>query len=181
MSPQQIPSVPSVTPEHAKLRTLVGEWLGEEMVYPSGSDRGGRASSHTIARPELDGFFVVADYVEEREGAVPYRGHCVYGWDPQSATYTMHWFDSMGSFPTTVARGKWTDRERAPEAVASAAPANRAQEHDGTLTFEQRTHHGYARFIYEFIGIDVYLFRIESSKDGRDYRPFMEGKYRRVG
>jgi hypothetical protein len=151
-------------PEHTKLHRLAGEWLGEEMVYPSGGDPGGRASSHTIARVELDGFFVVTDYVVERVGAAPYRGHGIYGWDAVSATYTMHWFDSLGSFPTTVARGRWTEA--------------------GDLVFEQRTHQGYARYVYKFApstASDVYVFRIESSRDGRDYRPFMEGKYRRVG
>ena len=165
-----------VGPEHTRLHRLAGEWLGEEMVYPSGPDRGGRASSHTIARIELDGCFVVTDYVEEREGAVPYRGHGIYGWDAQSQTYTMHWFDSMGSFSTTVARGQWNEAT-------------------GELAFEQRTHQGYARYVYRFpspaggggpgtsggTGSDVYLFRIESSRDGRDFRPFMEGKYKRVG
>jgi hypothetical protein len=160
-------STTKLAPEHTKLHRLAGEWLGEEMVYPAGDDRGGRASSHTIARIGLDGFFVFTDYVEEREGVVPYRGHGVYGWDAQTAAYTMHWFDSMGSYPTTVARGRWSE----------TSPASDVAE----LAFEQRTHQGYARYVYRFAGIDVYLFRIESSRDGREYRPFMEGKYKRVG
>jgi hypothetical protein len=149
--------------EHAKLHRFAGEWLGEGMVYASPGDPGGRASSHTIARVDLDGFFVISDYVEEREGAAPYRGHGIYGWDGQA--YTMSWFDSMGSFPTAAARGQWN-------------------EPTGELVFEQRTHQGYARYTYRFTGIDVYLFRIESShagRGGREFRPFMEGKYKRVG
>ena len=151
-------------PEREKLHRLAGEWLGEGMVYPSPGDPGGRASSHTIARIALDGFFVLSDYVEEREGAVPYRGHGVYGWDGADASYTMAWFDSMGSYPAMPARGRYSE----------AAGA-------GEFVFEQRTHQGYARFVYRFVGTDVYLFRIESSRDGRDFRPFMEGKYKRVG
>ena len=153
----------TLAPEHLKLHRLAGEWLGEEMVYPAAGDPGGRASSHTIGRIELEGFFVVTDYVEEREGAAPYRGHGIYGWDPVSATYTMHWFDSLGSLSTTVARGRWSDA--------------------GELVFEQRTHRGYARYVYRFAPgtFDVYVFRIESSRDGRSFSPFMEGKYRRVG
>jgi hypothetical protein len=151
-----------LAPEHARLHRFAGEWLGEGMVYPSSGDPGGRASSHTIARVDLDGFFVVSDYVEEREGAVPYRGHGLYGWDEKGASYTMSWFDSMGSYPTLAARGQWNEAT-------------------GELTFEQRTHQGYARYVYRFSGFDVYLFRIESSRDGREFRPFMEGKYKRVG
>jgi hypothetical protein len=152
-----------LAPEHLRLHRLAGEWLGEEMVYASEGDPGGRASSHTIARVELDGTFVITDYVEEREGAAPYRGHGIYGWDAAGATYTMHWFDSLGSVPTTAARGRWAEA--------------------GDLVFEQRTHQGYARYIYRFTSptFDVYVFRIESSRDGRAFRPFMEGKYKRVG
>jgi hypothetical protein len=75
----------------------------------------------------------------------------------------MHWFDSLGSFASTVARGRWPD--------------------GGDLVFEHRTHQGYARYVYRFPtpAFDVYVFRIESSRDGREFRPFMEGKYKRVG
>ncbi len=150
--------------EHRKLYRLAGEWAGEEMIYASGQDRGGRASSRASSRIELDGHFVVSDYVEEREGVPPYRGHGIYGWDTAARTYTMHWFDSMGSIPATVARGQWGMRNDV----------------EAELSFEQRTHQGYARYVYRFTSEDVYVFRIESSRDGRDWRPFMEGKYRRI-
>jgi hypothetical protein len=154
-----------LSPEHQRLHRLAGEWTGEEMIYASPSDRGGRASSRAIVRVEMDGFFIVSDYVEEREGAPLYRGHGVYGWDPAARAYTMHWFDSMGSMPATVARGQWIVRG----------------DSDEELTFEQRTHQGYARYSYRFTNADdVYIFRIESSRDGRAWLPFMEGKYRRV-
>ncbi len=162
------PRMSKLTEEHRKLHRLAGEWAGEEMIYPSPPDRGGRASARATGRVELDGFFVVTDYVEEREGAPPYLGHGIYGWDPIGRAFTMHWFDSMGSIPTGVARGQWT-----PGGADGA---------DAELVFEQRTHQGYARYVYRFTrGRDVYVFRIESSRDGRDWKPFMEGKYRRTG
>jgi hypothetical protein len=150
-----------LTEEHRRLHRLAGEWHGEEMIYPNPPDRGGRAKSRAVARVELDGFFVTSEYVEEREGAPVYRGHGVYGWDPVARVYTMHWFDSMGSFPAGVARGTWKD--------------------DGSeLSFEHRTTSGYARYAYRFTKEDVYLFQIANSRDGRDWRPFLEGKYKRV-
>jgi hypothetical protein len=155
-----------LTDEHRRLHRLAGDWTGEEMLYPSPPDHGGRASSRCTTRVALDGFFVMSDYVEEREGAPLYRGHGVYGWDPTARVYTMHWFDSMGSMPSTVARGHFAP------AIEDGGEAE--------LVFEQRTHQGYARYGYRFVGVDVYLFRIESSRDGREWRPFMEGKYRRV-
>jgi hypothetical protein len=151
--------------EHRRLHRFAGEWSGEEMIYASGQDRGGRASSRATARIELGGFLVVTDYIEERVGAAEYRGHGVYGWDSAARVYTMHWFDSMGSQPAAPARGQWgqpTDLE-------------------AELVFEQRTHGGYARYTYRFTAEDVYVFRIENARDGRDWRPFMEGKYRRIG
>ena len=138
------------------------------MIYPSLLDRGGRASAHVVTRVELDGFFLVSNYVEQREGAPLYHGHGVYGWDAAARAYTMHWFDSMGSVPATMARGQWTVRT-----------AREGEPGGEELTFEQRTHQGYARYSYRFTQPDVYLFRIESSRDGRAWLPFMEGKYRR--
>jgi hypothetical protein len=214
-----------LTEEHRRLHAFAGEWAGEEMIYPAPPDRGGRASARVSARAILDGFFVATSYTEEREGAPPYHGHGVFGWDPVGRAYTMHWFDSMGSFPSTVARGQWaagrggpSSRRAAPSPhdgppsqrtpPSGAAPSRRTSqsdapasqrvpppapdggpEHprslpeegaDAELVFEQRTHQGYARYIYRFPATDVYVFRIESSKEGRDWRPFMEGKYRRI-
>jgi hypothetical protein len=155
------PSLPQrPTEHHRKLYALAGSWSGEEMIYPTPGDRGGRASARVESRVSLDGFFLFTDYVEEREGAAPYSGHGVFGWDDALRTFTMHWFDSMGSLPATAARGKWEG---------------------SVLTFEQRTHEGYARYIYVFESSDRYLFRIESSKDGREWLPFVEGRYRRAG
>jgi hypothetical protein len=153
--------------EHRRLHRLAGEWSGAEMIYATPGDPGGRAASRTTARVDMGGHFVVSDYVEERDGAPPYHGHCIYGWDGGARSYTMSWFDSMGSFPAQPARGQWR--------LESAADPF------GELVFEQRTHQGYARYTYRFTAEDVYLFRIESSRDGRDWRPFMEGKYRRIG
>jgi hypothetical protein len=151
--------------EHRRLHRLAGEWAGEEMIYASGPDRGGRASSRASVQVILDGYFVVSDYIEEREGAPAYRGHGVYGWDPAARTYTMHWFDSMGSVPLQAARGQWGLKNDVEQ----------------ELVFEHRTHEGYARYTYRFTSDDVYIFRIESSRDAKDWRPFMEGKYRRAG
>jgi hypothetical protein len=150
-----------ITAHHQKLHVLAGVWSGEEMVYPQGSDRGGRASSRVEAKIALGGLFVIADYVEERAGAAEYRGHGVYGYDALHKSYSMHWFDSMGSVPSTVTRGKWEGAR---------------------LVFEHRTHEGYARYTYELDGDGAaYKFRIENSRDCQEWTPFMEGKYRRIG
>ncbi len=47
-------------------------------------------------RREVDGFFLVQDYVEEKDGRIVYRGHGVFGFDPDAKAYTWYWVDSMG-------------------------------------------------------------------------------------
>ena len=49
--------------------------------------------------PSLDGFCLLVDYTEEREGKINYRGHGIHGWDAQSKTYLGYWFDNIGVMP----------------------------------------------------------------------------------
>jgi len=146
-------------PEHLKLKRLAGTWTGEETLHPSPWDpKGGNASGRIEARVELDGFYVVSDYVQERGGKPSYRGHGVFGWDSSRKCYTMHWFDSMGFPCSEAARGAWE--------------GNR-------LVFEQSTPMGQARYSYDFEGDGRYGFRIENSPDGKSWTTFMEGRYTR--
>ena len=94
--------MPKPTEKHAKLQSLAGTWVGEETMYPSPWDpKGGPALGRTESRLDLDGFYLLSDYTQERGGRTSYKGHGVFGYDPGSGSYTMHWFDSMG-FPCTV-------------------------------------------------------------------------------
>ncbi len=48
---------------HKKLEAMVGEWEGEETMHPSPwNPDGAKATSHTSARLDLGGFFIVTDY-----------------------------------------------------------------------------------------------------------------------
>src|SRR5437899_4556531 len=115
--------MPTVQEEHRKLKALSGKWIGEEKLLPSPWDpKGGPATGKIETRVDLDGFFLISDYVQERGGKVCYRGHGVFGWDNSEKCYTMAWFDSMGSPCGAPARGRWEGN---------------------TLTFEQRTPMGH--------------------------------------
>ena len=57
--------------EHRKLKVFAGEWSGEEMVYPSRWAQGGPATSHVIARIDLNGFYLIQDTRQMREGKAP--------------------------------------------------------------------------------------------------------------
>ena len=149
--------MPRVNENHRKLEALVGSWTGEETIHPSPWDpNGGPAIGKREMRMDLDGFFLVTDYVETRDGKVSYRGHGVYGWDDKESCYTMYWFDSIGGGgPPVPARGTWEG---------------------DVLTFEEKTPFGYTRFVYN-IGDGVHDLRIENSKDGVKWTTFMDGHY----
>ncbi|MBI1744991.1 MAG: DUF1579 family protein [Acidobacteria bacterium] len=149
--------MPKLQDQHRKLHVLAGSWLGEETLYPSPWDsNGGHALGKFNARIDLDGFFVITDYVEERGGQVTYRGHGVYGWDGGQNCYLSYWFDSMGGGYAEPARGRWEGN---------------------VLTFESRNPMGYSRYRYQFETDVYYIFRIEMSQDGVKWAPFMEGNY----
>lgn len=152
--------MPQVTDEHRRLSFLTGTWAGEETLQPSPWDpHGGKATGRIESRTDLDGFFVVADYTQDRGGQCNYRGHGVYGYDPMEKCYTLHWFDSFGMAPASPARGQFTG---------------------DTLTFENRTPMGYGRYVYVLKGDGRYAFRMETSQDGRQWMTFMDAEYRRV-
>lgn len=151
--------MPKPDEHHKKLEAMVGEWTGEETMHPSPWDpQGGPATSRINARMDLDGFFLISDYVQERNGATTFRGHGVYGWDANQQKYTMHWFDSMGFDPGPPVPGTWE--------------GNR-------LRFQHQAHMGHTRYTYEFIDKDTYSFNLEHSQDGKKWAPFVESTVRR--
>ena len=149
--------MPKPQAEHKKLQELAGTWTAEETMFPSPWDpAGGKASGRIESRHELDGFFVVADYVQERGGCTSYRGHGVYGWDPNQKCYTLHWFDSMGTPCGEPMKGTWE--------------GNR-------LVFQSKGPMGHSRLSYQFEGAGRYQFFMEGSQDGKQWAKMMEGTY----
>mgnify|MGYP003580399889 CR=1 FL=1 len=151
--------MPKPTDRHAKLKALEGTWVGEEKIHPSPWDpKGGPAMGRAETKTDMDGFYVVTDYVQERDGKTCYKGHGVFGYEPGTNTYTMHWFDSMGFPSGDPAKGTWE--------------GNR-------LTFQKASPMGQGRYIYDFEGEGKYRFKIENSQDGKQWSTFMEGMYTR--
>ena len=154
------PEMPKPTDAHRRLAAMEGTWEGDEVLHPSPWGPTKRAAhGRFVARMDMDGFFLVSDYVERQGGDVTYRGHGVYGYEPAKGTYSMHWFDSMGGVPAGVIAGKWEG---------------------DTLAFSAQAPFGQVRYVYTFPAKDEMTFAIESSKDGSAWSPFMEGRYRRV-
>src|ERR1700753_328487 len=61
-------AAPQPLEEHRKLAVFAGEWSGEEMVYPSRWTDGGPATSTVSARVALNGFYLIQDPIQKRDG-----------------------------------------------------------------------------------------------------------------
>ena len=142
---------------HHKLRKLVGNWVGQEKLVASPDGAVRPATGRINTRLDLEGFVVLEDYSQERDGQMVFRGHGIFGWDDHQRDYIWYWVDSMGSAPASPARGKWEG---------------------DTLLFETGTD---GRYIYEFIGDHSMNFTIENSSDGgKTWATFMEANYQRA-
>lgn len=152
--------MPRVSSELSRLTELfAGTWRGEETLYPSEWDPvGGPALGTWTVRPGVDGFCLLVDYDEERDGKVVYRGHGVHGWDNDERGFLAYWFDNIGSMPKAAVR---------------------ANLHGDRYTYTEASPTGHSRFTYAWTD-GVFTFSIERSKDGVTWAPMHEGRYRRV-
>ncbi len=152
--------MPKVSQEMARLTELfAGTWRGEETLHPSEWDPvGGPAFGTWTVRAGVDGFVLLVDYEEERDGKVAYRGHGVHGWDGRQGTFLAYWFDNIGILPSAGIRAQ-LDGDR--------------------YTYEEASPMGHTRFTYTWAD-GTFSFTIERSPDGATWSPMHDGRYRRV-
>jgi hypothetical protein len=149
--------MPKPGPGHKKLEMLAGTWKGEETMYPSQWDpNGGTATGRTKGRLALDGFAVIVDYEQERDGKITFTGHGVYTFDPKQDLYVLHWFDCMGSPPEV-----FTGRFEGDVLTMS---------HGGPM---------HARMTYDYGQAGKLLSRMEMSGDGSEWKTLFDGVYTR--
>ena len=74
-------AAPTALEEHRRLAVFAGEWTGEEMVYPSRWTAGGPATSHVVARMDLNGFYLIQDTRQMRDGKETFATHGVFTYD----------------------------------------------------------------------------------------------------
>jgi hypothetical protein len=151
--------MPKVTDQHRKLYILAGDWEGTETLAESPWGPAGTAVGKMHIRSDLNGFFVLQDYVQEKASRVTFSGHGIFGFDAQAGDYAWYWVDSMGFVPNAPARGRFSD---------------------DTLVLESATPRGSARYTHRFEKGGAYHFQIENSFDqGKSWQTFMTAVYRR--
>lgn len=147
---------PSPTTAHDRLRIFLGRWKGAETLSPAPWDpEGGTAVGTAENRLVLDGFAVVQEYEQSREGKPGFRGHGVLAFDSAAGDYVMHWFSSMGT-PPMVYRGKFEGE---------------------VLRLGSAFAGGISRCSWDFGAAGRYRFSLEFSPDGKTWHPMMEGTY----
>ena len=74
-------AAPTPLEEHRKLAVFAGEWSREETVYPSRWTAGGPATSQVSARIDRNGFYLIQDTGQKRDGRVSFATHGVFTYD----------------------------------------------------------------------------------------------------
>jgi hypothetical protein len=149
----------SPLPEHARLAAFAGEWDGEEVVFPSRWTAGGPATSRTVARMDLNGFYLIQDSVQMRDGKQIFATHGLFTYDRDDRTYKLFWYDSLGYTPPSPASGGWVGQ---------------------TLTLVRGSLRGNARHVYEIINENSYSLKIQFSPDAEGWADVLTGVYRRI-
>ena len=151
--------VPELTEAHEKLKALVGTWRGTETIRPSPFDpKGGAALGIVSNRLALDGFAVIQDYEQQRDGRTNFRGHGIFRWDSDKNAYLLHWLDSVGG-PVSEMRGSFNGN---------------------ILQLVGQSPTGQSRATFDFSGQRRYTYRMEVSPDGQQWFSFIEADYSRT-
>jgi hypothetical protein len=152
-------TAPKPLEQHRRLAALAGEWTGEETVFPSRWVAGGQATSHVVARMDLNGFYLIQDTRQIRDGKESFATHGVFTFDREDKLYKLFWHDSLGYFAPAPASGGWKDK---------------------TLTLLRGSLRGNARHVYEIVDSDTYTMKIQFSPDAEGWADVLTGTYRRV-
>ena len=151
--------MPKPSPGHKRLEQLAGHWEGKETMYPSNWDpKGGVAIGRTKNRVVLNGFAMIGDYEQERDSVITFTGHSVFTYDPKAQTYSLHWFDCLGTAPE-VFTGRFKGDILT---VAHGGPAM------------------HARLMYDITDANHLATTMEMSEDGSSWKTLFDGRYQRI-
>ena len=153
--------MPKPTDAHNKLARFAGRWNGKEILSPSPWDpKGGAAVGKCENKIVADGFALAQDYEQARDGgAVNFRAHGVFNYEPMEKCYVLHWWDTMG-MGTAVFKGIFEGDQ---------------------LQLTCKLPQGFSRATWHFHGERHYHFIIEISGDGQQWGKMIEADYVREG
>ncbi len=151
----------TLSPPHHRLARLAGAYAGPETVYDGAGGAGAEATGRFRTNLGLGGRFLVMDYQQEQFGSITRLAHAVFGHDPGTDRYTMHWFDDRGEDPGAPAVGAWQGDE---------------------LVFERTVAQGRIRYAFgaPMSDGDALTMRLETSLDGVNWVSAVAGAYRRA-
>jgi hypothetical protein len=152
-------TAPTALEKHRKLAVFAGEWSGEEMVFPSRWTEGGKATAQVKARIDLNGFYLIQDTVQTRNGKESFATHGVFTYDREDRLYKLFWHDSLGYYSPAPASGGWSGK---------------------SLILVRGSLRGNARHVYEVVDNDNYTMKIQFSPDAEGWADVLTGVYRRV-
>ena len=122
---------------------------------------GSRADRRCCTSPRIDlnGFYLIQDTVQTRDGKQSFATHGVFTYDREDRLYKLFWHDLLGYYPPAPASGGWTTND---DLVRGSLRGN-------------------ARHVYEVIDDDSYTMKIQFSPDAEGWADVLTGIYRRTG
>lgn len=138
-----------------ELQRLEGVWTGTELVHET--DAPYEASARMVFQTVFDGRFLLCDYVQTAKDRPTSVGHGVFRKDEQSNALTVTWFRSPAATATQQA-----------DAVAEGDKPIFIETVDGRTT----------RTTYS-VAMDRLSVRTECQVKGGEWKPILEGTYRR--
>src|ERR1700685_1089551 len=96
-------AAPAPLEEHRRLAVFAGEWTREEMGFSWRWTEGGPATSRVMARIDLNGFYLIQDTRQTRDGKETFATHGVFTFDREDRLYKLFWHDSLGYYPPSPA------------------------------------------------------------------------------
>ena len=111
------------------------------------------------ARMDLNGFYLIQDSVQVRDGKESFATHGVFTYDREDRTYKLFWHDSLGYYSPAPASGGWAAK---------------------SLILVRGSLRGNARHVYEIVDDNTYNMKIQFSPDAEGWNDVLTGVYRRV-
>jgi hypothetical protein len=108
---------------------------------------------------DLNGFYLIQDTVQTRDGNETFATHGVFTYDRDDRTYKLFWHDSLGYYSPAPASGGWAAK---------------------SLILVRGSLRGNARHVYEVVDDNNYTMKIQFSPDAEGWADVLTGTYRRI-